>query len=95
MTIPPEIRRQVLERDQHRCRWCGNQNVELHHIVYRSQGGKHEVFNLIALCHHHHRQVHSNKRLYMPILQAAMEFHEKGVPASIPQVQRWMEKEAE
>lgn len=69
-TIPPEVRKLVTSRDQS-CRFCGTTNgLHLHHIVYRSQGGQHEVSNLILLCHEHHALVHSNKKRWFPVLRA-------------------------
>jgi 5-methylcytosine-specific restriction endonuclease McrA len=45
--IPAAVRRVVLERDGHRCRWCGVvEGVDLHHILYRSQGGRNDRLNL-------------------------------------------------
>lgn len=88
--IPPGIRKQVLDRDQSRCRWCGTPTTECHHIIYRSQGGKHEIDNLITLCARHHALVHSDKRTWMPILLATLEFGRRGVPLSVPQAQRWL-----
>lgn len=73
-SIPPWLRQEVLDRDGRMCRWCGTSSgVELHHILYRSQQGKHENGNLITLCgscHKGERGVHSNKALYQPVLRA-------------------------
>lgn len=91
--IPPRVREETLERDHRRCRWCGVATTELHHIVYRSQGGAHETANLITLCARHHAVAHSDKRLWMPILLATLAFHEKGMSLSVPQVQRWLGQE--
>lgn len=55
----------VRERDGNRCRVCGHPYaVELHHIVFRSQGGKHEPENLVCLCAHCHGLVH-HRRLWL------------------------------
>lgn len=49
----------VRERDGHRCRAChGSDDVQVHHIRYRSLGGKHNTDNLVCLCAHCHRAVH-------------------------------------
>jgi hypothetical protein len=32
----------------------------MHHILMRSQGGKHEASNLLHLCHTAHVEVHAN-----------------------------------
>lgn len=49
--------------------------LECHHIKYLSQGGPNEPSNLIALCDQHHRMVHSNKRVWQPILLACIWIH--------------------
>jgi len=60
-TVPPALRRTVLLRDQHRCRVPGCSNarfVDVHHIELRSEGGRHELANLITVCGAHHRAAH-------------------------------------
>lgn len=52
-SIHPKTRAAVLERDNYRCRKCGNEELEsltIHHVVYRSHGGNHAIENLITLC---------------------------------------------
>lgn len=60
----------VLERDRGCCRLCGNKNIQLHHIVYRSESKAliDEPSNCIMLCEKCHRLVHSDKKKYQPIL---------------------------
>ena len=42
---------------------CGDMyNFDPHHIVFKSQGGKDEVENLISLCFYCHRQMHDGLR---------------------------------
>ncbi len=57
---PPALRRAVLERDRHRCRFpgCQSRKVDLHHIRYWSNGGQTSLDNLTSLCKRHHRLVH-------------------------------------
>ncbi|NBR22250.1 MAG: HNH endonuclease [Micrococcales bacterium] len=65
--VPDEVRAAVVQRDLGRCRFpnCGETHgVEAHHIKYRSEGGGHEVDNLISLCRDHHVIVHSDKKVY-------------------------------
>jgi hypothetical protein len=60
-SIPPALRRAVLRRDQHRCRVPGCRNtmfLDLHHIQLRSEGGRHELGNMLTLCGCHHRATH-------------------------------------
>ena len=60
-TIPPRTRRQVLARDQHRCRapGCGRTRfLEVHHLVPRERGGANAPDNLVTLCAACHRLWH-------------------------------------
>lgn len=50
-----------LLRDKELCLLCGKQGSELHHIKYRSAGGKHKPNNLATLCKKHHDAVHAGK----------------------------------
>jgi hypothetical protein len=63
---------EVYERDKGCCQFlfCFKQNVELHHIRYRSERKDliDEPSNCIMLCSEHHKLVHSNKKMYQPIL---------------------------
>lgn len=90
--IPLEIRRAVHFRDQGKCRWCGRTNagLHLHHVVYRSSGGRHLVENLISLCGEHHALVHSDKPLYQPLLLELLQLE----PSTIGyQLVRWRANE--
>ena len=50
------------------CALCGStQNLHIHHILYRSEGGPTSLWNLIRLCEKCHTKVHSSKR-YWPIV---------------------------
>jgi hypothetical protein len=49
--IPPGNRRTVMERCGGICEGCGTRPVtDLHHRKYKSRGGTHDVWNLLALC---------------------------------------------
>lgn len=58
--IVDELRAQVLERDNHRCRWCGatNRGGDLHHVEYRRGYSYDRLDNLVTLCRLHHGFVH-------------------------------------
>lgn len=59
--VPAAVRQQVLERDHYQCRSCGqagDNRLQLHHVVFRSQGGGHAAFNLVTLCLDCHGDVH-------------------------------------
>ncbi len=47
--IPKKTRQRVFDRDQC-CQGCAKPGTELHHIIFRSQGGKHDEDNLVLLC---------------------------------------------
>jgi hypothetical protein len=79
-TVPIKVRHAVIERDNSSCRVCG-QYVEypaLHHIEYRSEGGRNTESNLIVVGwlpgHDCHLTVaHANKKLWQPILMEIAE----------------------
>lgn len=55
----------VLNRDNYTCQCCKGKHkdskLEVHHIIYRSQGGSDEADNLITLCHTCHKALHDGK----------------------------------
>lgn len=55
----------VLNRDNYTCQYCKGKHkdskLEVHHIVFRSQGGSDEESNLITLCHTCHKNLHNGK----------------------------------
>ena len=53
-------RKAVLHRDNYTCQCCGKKNcgLEVHHIIYRSNGGNNDETNLITLCKECHKKVH-------------------------------------
>lgn len=55
----------VLNRDDYTCQHCKGKRkdskLEVHHIIFRSQGGSDEESNLITLCHTCHKTLHSGK----------------------------------
>ena len=57
---PEWLRRKILARDGHRCVIC-ERSVELqvHHIFFRSNGGRTEPENLLSLCRPCHALVHA------------------------------------
>lgn len=62
--LPDEMRQAVLERDYYTCQVCGlfgEHALHVHHLVYRSSGGGHEMHNLITLCWKCHRMVHEER----------------------------------
>lgn len=55
----------ILNRDNYTCQCCKGRRrdskLEVHHIIFRSQGGSDEESNLITLCHTCHKALHSGK----------------------------------
>lgn len=55
----------VRNRDNYTCQCCKGKHkdskLEVHHIVFRSQGGSDEESNLITLCHTCHKDLHIGK----------------------------------
>lgn len=53
-------REAVLHRDNYTCQCCGKKNcrLEVHHIIFRSNGGSDDERNLITLCEDCHKKVH-------------------------------------
>lgn len=58
-------RAMVLNRDNYTCQYCKGKHkdskLEVHHIIFRSQGGSDESKNLITLCHTCHYNLHHGK----------------------------------
>lgn len=71
MSIPHATRAEIIERDASCCRMCGVyvEIPHVHHVIYRSQGGRSIAANLVSLDWKCHERVHRLKPLWMPILQ--------------------------
>ena len=56
-------RAHALDRDNYTCQHCGAKNtrLEVHHILFRSQGGSDDLDNLITLCEKCHNNLHHGK----------------------------------
>lgn len=56
-------REAIINRDNYTCQICGKKNtrLEVHHIIFRSQGGTDDENNLITLCADCHRGIHDEK----------------------------------
>ena len=72
--VTEETYNKVMERDKYKCRlldYTCYGKLELHHIRYRSEAKDliNEPTNCIMLCLKHHKQVHSNKHYWQPILK--------------------------
>ena len=67
-TLNDDIRRPILERDKHKCRFCGSEkNLDIHHIdgdSYDKKGlrANNDPDNLITLCHKCHAKLHAQQK---------------------------------
>ena len=57
-------RAHALDRDKYTCQCCGKKNkrLEVHHIIYRSNGGSDDLDNLITLCEDCHKDIHNGTK---------------------------------
>lgn len=81
-TIPPRIRRLVLERDQYRCRFPGcrsTRNLDAHHLKHRAHGGGHSSSNIATLCRGHHKLDHEDVITVSGDADGALVFTRNGV----------------
>ena len=64
-----KVYRRVLELDKNRCVICGStMGLHIHHVIFRSQGGKTSIDNLMTLCYRCHAIVHSDKLYIFKVL---------------------------
>lgn len=52
---------QVVPDDFIPCLKCGLSAVDIHHVIFRSQGGKNNIENLAELCRECHTKAHQSK----------------------------------
>jgi hypothetical protein len=77
-SIPPAVRRQVLERDGRKCSVPGcrhGQYLDLHHIKPRAEGGNHDPDLLVTLCGVHHRAAHVGALVVSGSYSSGFVFH--------------------
>ena len=57
------LHRQILERDNWRCQFCGSmRNLHIHHLTCRSHSGSDVEQNLITLCAVCHSRQHAEQK---------------------------------
>ena len=81
-TVSPALRRRVFARDRYRCVVPGcrsARNLDLHHVMFQSHGGRHELSNLCLTCSAHHAACHDGKLTITGLAPAlAFAFHRDG-----------------
>ena len=57
------VKQAVLNRDKYACQICGKTGgkLEVHHIVFKKQGGYDRMDNLVCLCKDCHEKIHKNE----------------------------------
>jgi hypothetical protein len=76
-TIPPAVRRLVMQRDSGRCSVPGCRHsmfVDVHHLDPRAEGGGNDPDNLIVLCSAHHRALHRGQLVVAGRVSSGLEF---------------------
>lgn len=58
--VPASVRRAVHARSGGCCEVCGGRAEHIHHRRLRSQGGRHELVNLLDVCFACHAAIHAN-----------------------------------
>src|SRR5690625_2311512 len=57
------VRQQIYERDNGLCQQCGKQGSEIHHVKFKSRGGRGVLTNGLTLCQLCHKEVHMSGEL--------------------------------
>jgi len=90
----PAVRQVVLERADGRCELCdapgfpmddGRLYMETHHVQPLSEGGADRVWNVVALCPTHHREVHHGRRrseMKAQLCELLAQMHAEQMPCS-------------
>src|SRR5690625_1994481 len=55
-----KVAKEIAERDGGICQICFSKGTEIHHVKFKSQGGRGVASNGILLCPHCHRLAHQN-----------------------------------
>lgn len=55
------IRKEIFDRDDGLCRVCRAPATQVHHVKYRSAGGRGVFTNGLSLCQKCHEDIHANR----------------------------------
>jgi len=81
--VPPQMRRAAIRRDRYRCQaaGCGHtRNLEVHHRVPRSEGGRTELQNLVTLCRRCHHALHDEEAETAAAVEAGRKLKGRSLP---------------
>lgn len=75
----------VLDRDKYTCQICKAKNVrfEVHHIIFRSNGGTDDVENLVCLCSSCHKDLHAGKVTFSKKMKAKFNLKDTTVMSTL------------
>ena len=65
----------ILDRDNYRCVVCGGNPDDIHHVKYKSKGGRNVLSNGVALCRNCHNQAHSSNKLRKELEQRMINLY--------------------
>lgn len=62
--VRPVMKKRIIYIFGGECAICGNpENLEIHHIIPRAEGGTNDIANLLPLCHECHCAIHKTKEI--------------------------------
>lgn len=75
----------VLSRDKHTCQLCEKRQgkLEVHHVVWKQEGGQDVPENLVTLCEKCHAQVHKNQKMKAKLAEIFTGMEKKYTPATL------------
>lgn len=79
-----ELRYAVLERDNFQCRFCdrGGKSsdyiLEVHHVIWRRNGGSDAMSNLITVCPYCHDLIHYGNYTGRPVTFSELKLRQGG-----------------
>lgn len=67
------VKLMVCNLDHWRCRGCGADTIQPHHIIFRSQGGKDDITNVILLCPECHARADHDPEFVFDVIDRVPE----------------------
>lgn len=98
-SISKDLHRDIIHKDGGMCRFCHRiDGLEVHHVLYKSEGGKDVSDNLITLCRKHHNDgpesVHADKSKWQEACLLVLWVRETTGDKffSIPKARKWLDE---